>query len=244
MLVKYRKEEHLIALRDKGEMFFSPCKKFRGIEEEQKQKGMGDINDGGTHFPAEKVCMTSSDGSRTVLNNANISLIMKPALNTPTFCLREAETEFVSASYREKLRNQFPEHTHALIIDDEEEFLEQVRYHFRSKAFAHNIFYQDNFLYDFWEFLKFGQSIIRFYPPTANQKYYSEMMYVRNSGEKEYLRIDDSNFYRTMFRKDLFFIDQQEMRIVLPYEKIDNGKPYYIGAIKANIVKIDDLVGD
>ena len=119
-----------------------------------------------------------------------------------------------------------------------------MRYHFRSKAFAHNIFYQDNFLYDFWEFLKFGQSIIRFYPPTANQKYYSEMMYVRNSGEKEYLRIDDSNFYRTMFRKDLFFIDQQEMRIVLPYEKIDNGKPYYIGAIKANIVKIDDLVGD
>lgn len=75
-----------------------------------------------------------------VLNNANISVITDPALKIPAYCLCKTETEYISAIYREKLREQFPEHTHALIIEDEEEFLEQVRYRFRNKAFAHDIF--------------------------------------------------------------------------------------------------------
>ena len=227
----------------KGAMFFNPIKKFRELEEEQKKKGIGDANDGSIHATAEKAWISQSN-KMAVLNNANISVITDPALKIPAYCLRKTETEYISAIYREKLREQFPEHTHALIIEDEEEFLEQVRYRFRNKAFAHDIFYQDDFLLDFWNFLKCGQSDIMFYKPNAKKRYYSEMLFEHNSGTREYLRIDDSNFYRTAFRKDIFFSDQKEFRIVLPHEKIIAGKIYEVGAIRSTLVKIDDLVKD
>ena len=243
MLIKFGQEQHMVDLRDKGAMFFNPIKKFRELEEEQKKKGIGDANDGSIHATAEKVWISQSN-KMAVLNNANISVITDPALKIPAYCLRKTETEYISAIYREKLREQFPEHTHALIIEDEEEFIEQVRYRFRNKAFAHDIFYQDDFLLDFWDFLKFGQSNIRFYRPKTKGRNYFEMLIEHNSGAREYLRIDGSNFYRTAFRKDIFFSDQKEFRIVLPHEKIIAGKIYEVGAIRSTLVKIDDLVKD
>ena len=42
--------------------------------------------------------------------------------------------------------------------------------------------------------------------------------------------------------KTFFFKDQEEYRIVLPYEQIDKGKKYYIDPFPARVVKIDDLV--
>lgn len=181
MLIKFGQEQHMVDLRDKGAMFFNPIKKFRELEEEQKKKGIGDANDGSIHATAEKAWISQSN-KMAVLNNANISVITDPALKIPAYCLCKTETEYISAIYREKLREQFPEHTHALIIEDEEEFLEQVRYRFRNKAFAHDIFYQDDFLLDFWNFLKCGQSDIMFYKPNAKKRYYSEMLFEHNSG--------------------------------------------------------------
>lgn len=244
MLIKFGQEQHMVDLRDKGAMFFNPIKKFREFEEEQKKKGIGDANDGSIHTTAEKAWISQSN-KMAVLNNANISVITDPALKIPAYCLRKTETEYISATYCEKLREQFPEHTHALIIEDEEEFLEQVRYRFRNRAFAHTVFYQDNFYEDFWRFLKHDESAIRFYKHKKSKKqYYSEMIFEHNSGTREYLRIDDSNFYRTAFRKDIFFSDQKEFRIVLPHEKITAGKIYEVGAIRSTLVKIDDLVKD
>ena len=153
-----------------------------------------------------------------VLNNVNSWVRTDPSLKIPAYCLCKTETEYISASYREKFREQFPEHTHALIIEDEEEFLEQVRYRFRNKAFAHDIFYQDDFLLDFWNFLKCGQSDIMFYKPNAKKRYYSEMLFEHNSGTWEYFRIDDSNFYRNAFRTDILFSDHKELRSVYLHE--------------------------
>lgn len=55
-------------------------------------------------------------------------------------------------------------------------------------------------------------------------------------------RINDSNFYKTMFRKNTFFSNQVEYRVVLPYEKIGAGKQYSISPFNSTLCLIDDLV--
>ncbi len=243
MFIKYGIEEHLLNLKNKGEMYFCPCQQYREYEEKHKQKGLGDKYDGGLHSKAEKAWLRSlNNGVSIALNNVDVSVITAPASNTPAFCLRRTNSIYISSAYREILRTQFSEYTHALIIKDESRFLEQVRYKFRSKAFVHDVFYQDKLYIEFFKFLKNGSSEIRFYQPKAKRGYYLKTYLELNNEEKDTLVIDDSNYFRTMFRKDIFFANQKEFRIVLPYEKIDKGTIYSIDEIDSYLVKIDDLV--
>ena len=245
MFIKYGIKKHLTNLKNKGEMHFCPCKQYREFEEKQNQKGIGDKNDGGLYAMAEYSWVTFPDGSSVVLHNTYTSVIIESALKTPVFCLRISENQYITKSDREILHDQFPEYTHALLIRDENAFLKQVRYRFRSKAFAHEVFYQDQYFVDFIEFLKSGKSRMNFYQPKPKEKeYFGTMTLKPIDGKEEQFRIDNSNYYRTMFRKATFFSDQQEFRIVLPYERIDNGQNYQIGPIQSELVNIDDLIND
>ena len=86
---------------------------------------------------------------------------------------------------------------------------------------------------------------MNFYQPKPKEKeYFGTMTLKPIDGKEEQFRIDNSNYYRTMFRKATFFSDQQEFRIVLPYERIDNGQNYQIGPIQSELVNIDDLIND
>ena len=73
--------------------------------------------------------------------------------------------------------------------------------------------------------------------------YYMEIR-VQKVGDNtiERLFIDDSNYYKTMFRKDSFFSDQYEYRFVLPYEQIIAGKAFNISPFHAELRTIDELV--
>lgn len=244
MFIKYSTEQRLESFMKKGEMYFNPAQKYREIEEHYKLKGQGDKNDSGLHSIANTAFIMSPDGKVTVAHDVENSILMGPAKNTPVFCLKRADNEYISKSYRLELRKQFPEYTHALIIDDEKNYLENIRYSMRNKAFAHKVFYQDNYCLDFLSFLYSGDSDILFYPPKKKkQNYYAHMMATNNNGEKlQEIFIDDSNYYKTMFRKDTFFQSQQEYRIVLPREHITKGKIFIIHPFHARILPIDDLV--
>lgn len=246
MFVKLGQEKHLYDLMTKGEMFFNPCKYFRDLEEEQKQKGIGDGRDGAITAQTDSACFVSTEGRRSELNHSTLSVIVEQALPTPIFCMRKVDNEFISAEYRKKLKEQFPEHTHALIIRDEAEFLENIRYSFKNRVFAHSIFYQDRLTTDFISFLKNGSSDTRFYAPKPRQRYYMEAFYepIDKSEEGYRFFIDDTNFYKTMYKKDLYFSDQKEYRLVLPYEEIETGIPHNIEPFNAELVSIDELVRD
>lgn len=243
MLIKLGKAEHIYNLSNKGEMFFNTCKYFRDLEEEQLQKGIGDVNDGGVHAITEKVRIISPNFKKDIDEYVDAGFIVKPALNVPVFCLRKTESSAISYEMCNKIKNQFPKYTHALIIENEKEFLENVRYSFRNKAFAHKIFYQNGWYEDFLHFIYSGSSDIRFYPTRVKgNKYYADICLPENLYKKNTIRIDDSNFYRMMYRKDMFFEEQQEYRIVLPRETIEEGKVYTIKPFKAKICYIEDLI--
>lgn len=244
MFIKYGEEQHLVSLMENGAMFFNPCRYFRDLEAVQKQKGIGDGNDGGVVSKCVNLRMVAPDGKEYVAHDSSVSFIVEPALKTPVFCLRKTNTEYISANYREKLRSQFPKHTHALIIRDESEFKENVRYGLLNKAFAHTVFYEKQFTIGFYDFLKNGSSDIRFIDPeNTGAMPYLEMHYKRIGDDRvERLIIDGSNYYKTMFRKDIFFSDQCEYRFVLPYEQISEGKSFSISPFHAKLCAIDDLV--
>ena len=244
MFIKYGEEQHLVSLMNKGDMYFNPCKYFRDLEDVQKRRGIGDGNDGGMVSEFKNLRMLASNGEERIAHDSNISLIVEPALRTPVFCLRKTDTERISNDYREKLRFQFPKHTHALIIRDESEFKENVRYSLQNKAFAHTVFYETQFMKEFFDFLKSGSSDIQFYDPkSVGAMYYMEICFRKADDDNiERLFIDNSNYYKTMFRKDSFFSDQCEYRLVLPYEQINAGKAFSISPFHAELRVIDDLV--
>lgn len=164
MFIKYSTEQRLKDFSEKGEMYFSPAKKFREIEEKQKLKGQGDQHDSGLHSMASTVILEQSDGRSVVAHDVDNSILMGPAKDTPVFCLKCSNTEFITREYYEEIKTQFPEYTHALIIDNENKFLENIRFSFRNKAFSHKVFYQNEYFVDFVDFMYSGISDIRFYP--------------------------------------------------------------------------------
>ena len=249
MFIKYGAENHLSDLMTKGEIYLNPCKYFRALEREQMLKGIGDGKDGGITLPVASVTAKSNESNQVFhQDDVEMHFIVESCATTPIFCLRRDESEFITHEYRELLADQFPKHTHALIIRDEEQFLENIRYNFKSRAFAHDIFYQDRLSVELFNFWKKGESDIRFYAPRTRNRYYAKVkympIYVKDSKIRinEDFYIDDSNCYRTMFAKSIFFEDQKEYRIVFPYEELDCGKKYTISQFDAELVKIDSLV--
>ena len=156
----------------------------------------------------------------------------------------QASSPIISIHERELIREQFPDHTHALVIPEEKDFLDSVQNSFDQKAFSHRIFYQDKFYTDFLEFLCRGKSDTKFIEPEASSNYYADFFMIPENRDipPTHCRINDSNFYKTMFRKNTFFSNQVEYRVVLPYEKIGAGKQYSISPFNSTLCLIDDLV--
>lgn len=177
MIVKYGEEQHLLNLMTKWQIFFNLCKYFRDLEEKQLKKGIADQNDGGISASSVKVIVETNDG--TVYNNTSMDFvfIVNHCLKTPIFCMKKTISEIITARERIKLRDQFPNHTHALIIEDEDAFLENIRYNFRNKAFSHVIFYQNEFLTDITDFLINGKSNTRFYEPKKSQDIMQKLLW-------------------------------------------------------------------
>ena len=244
MFIKYGAEGHLRALMEQGQMYMNPCKYFRDLEASQLLKGIGDCNDGGIITDEGNVVLKHRNGSYYEIPNQSIAFIVEPCLHIPVFCLKQSERSTLSLADREVLREQFPTHTHALVIDDEFSFFENIRISFAGNAFCHSIFYQDKFFVDFLEFLEGGKSDVQFNNPKPTPRYYAEMISLPNdpNDRAHRFRIDDTNYFKTMFRKGTFFESQKEYRIVLPYERVDAGKIFNIQPIKAKLYKIDDLV--
>lgn len=96
MFIKYSTVQYLKNLVEKGEMYFNPAKKFRELEERQKLKGQGDRHDSGLHSRANAAILERPDGCFVAVRNLDNSVIMGPAQDTPVFCLKCADTEFIT----------------------------------------------------------------------------------------------------------------------------------------------------
>lgn len=237
MFVKFGEKEHMLSLKENGAMWFNPCKKFR---EWEKEDGIKDCDDGGIRAPAETIRIVDQEGNTKVAKDISFGLTVEPAYKVPVFCLYQTSENFLSDEKIRKIRQKFPDYDSALLIEDEFAFLENVRYSFKSRAFCHTIFYQDKYEMEFVDFLEKGESDVSFYKPQKKNRYYADVKYDPLDGKGKFcsFRIDDSNFYKTMFTKHLDYQDQNEYRIVLPYERIDGGTSFTIQPFEAKLISI------
>ena len=235
MFLKFGKREHIEKLK-KGYMWFNPCIKFRQWENDDM---IYDPFDGGIAFQSSIV--HSKD---LQLNNLKFSSIIEPAKNTPIYCLKYvAEYEDLHDGISELIRQQ-PEYDTVFIIDNEEKFLSQVSYRFNKKVFVHKVFYQDVLGTDFVNFIFNGVSDINFISPIKQRKYYMEIKTSLNNQADEYIKIDDSNYFKTMYSKGLKYSKQNEYRLVLPWIRINEGTSFYVRPIDGIIKPISTLIGD
>ena len=241
MFIKLGQEKFLSKMRTDGELLFRPCQQFREFEEKQMQKGIGDKNDGGLY--AKAITCKISKGEKVILQeNVKSGFICEECRYTPMFCITQCEAEYIPKKEYIKLKEQFPNYTHALLIENEQAFLENIRFHFKSRAFAHSVFYQDDFYIDFLQFLLNGKSDIAFYVPKKTKSYYFQACFEDMNGNKTEWVPDKSNVYRTMYKKMKFFENQKEYRVVLPYESWIQEKVCKIEPVESKLVKIEDLI--
>ena len=238
MFIKFGIKQHLENLMTNGAMWFNPCIKFR---EWKITEGIKDSQDGGFKLTAEYTHFFDTAGNFICSGNKRIGLIMNPAQQTPIFCLYKANDKIEIINSIADIKAEFPNYDYALIIDNEYEFLENIRFSFRNKAFCHKIFYQDELSVEFVDFLFDGTSDTLFFKPKNKVNPYAYCEYRPLNGVPRRLNIDDSNFYKTMYSKNLNYSKQSEYRIVLPYNKIKEGKYFYIKPFKADLIQISNL---
>ena len=114
---------------------------------------------------------------------------------------------------------------------------------FQGKAFAHQVIYEGDVLTtNFYEFIKTGESDISFNQLEKQEGEYEIWHYFPIHGQKEEVKINNINAHKTIYRKNIFFESQKEYRIVLPYERIEDGCIYKIEPFQAELIRLDDLI--
>lgn len=238
MFIKFGKKQHLNDFRNKGEMWFNPCQYFRELDQDD---GISDPDDGGLNIEAIEARIIDQKGNSTLLNNISLRNVAEPTYKTPMFCLYQTDNKKIKHDDYSNIKKEFPDYTHALIIEDEIGFLENVRFSLRSKAFCHNVFYQDVFYVEYIRFLRSGRSDVNFYIPKRRDRYYAILKYqesVNDDSDFTTFYIDDTNVYKTMYSKKLKYKNQNEYRIVLPYEQIEKGQTFFIKPFDAELIEL------
>ena len=231
-LLKFGKREHLESLVN-GNIYFSNAITFWGIEDKLKIKGQGDILEAGTRMFAQKITMHNPETNEVIAEcgKANGLVRIEPAEKMPVFCMfavyeKDCKEDIdgktvinLSDDKKQTIQKHFPNADAVAIIPNPEIFIEDIRKSIGTAIKAENVHY---FHIDKGFDTKDGQ--------TAMDMEYMRYLVqdvppVKSNRETRYTFYADYA-YRILFCKDIFFEKEQEYRIVLPDETIENGKSY------------------
>lgn len=231
-LLKFGKREHLESLVQ-GNIYCSNAVTFWGIEDKLKIKGQGDILEAGTRMFAQKMVMQHPDTKEVIAEcgKANGLVRVEPAEKMPVFCMFAVYEEDckedddgriminLSDDKKQTIRAHFPNADAVAIIPNPEVFIEDIRNSIGTEIKAENVHY---FHIDKGFDTKDGQTAM-------DMEYMKYLMQdvppVKDYKGTRYTFYADYAF-RVLFCKDVFFEKEQEYRIVLPNEVIEEGKSY------------------
>lgn len=231
-LLKFGKREHLESLVN-GNLYCSNAITFWGIEDKLKIKGQGDILEAGTRMFAQKMIMHHPDTNEVVaeFGKANGLVRIEPAEKIPVFCMFAVYEDdckmdndgnvviSLSEEKKQTIRKHFPNADAVAVIPNSEVFIDDIRKSIGTDIKAESVHY---FHIDKGFNTKDGQTAM-------DMEYMKYVMQdttpVKVDGATRYTFYADYAF-RVLFCKDVFFDKEQEYRIVLPNETIENGKSY------------------
>lgn len=220
-MVKYGEKEHLEQLIG-GKIRFAPAKAYIEIEETQHQKGQGDLLEGKVRIKADRMRRFHLETNELIQEGQScVILLSVPDIKRmPVFCLSQYDDSSIQnykddenytiAISEEKLagiRADFPKATHALVILDPDEFINDVQSIPNHRIVGDSIRYYD---YDInplqmFMFLSFGDETVQ-------------------TGGPFTMSYEDR--FRLLLRKDKDFSNQNEYRFIEIDETIDDPEFY------------------
>lgn len=218
-MIKYGKEQHLQQIVD-GKLRFAPSQTYIKIEEQQHNRGQGDLLEGKMKIKLESLRLHNPKTNNFIceLPKSTGIISIQDVNNIPIFCLSQYSIEDIKiingedviVLNREKLesiKKDIPEATHALIIIEPEKFISDVRGILGYEIISDGIHYYDYNIntMEMLMFLTTGCTEIK-----TNQK----------------LSMTYENRYRHLLCKDIDFETQQEYRFVVLNELITEPKFY------------------
>ena len=248
ILLKFGRKEHLKSFAD-GNLYCSNAKTFWNIEEELKLKGQGDKLEAGSMIYAQRAWFYNKDNNELFAEyNTLRSLIhIEPAEYMPVFCMYEvAENDCIRngngtiqikipADKIQIIKNHFPNADGVVVIHNPDVFLrdiistinhpikvDRVHYYNIDKGFE----CEDGKKANDFGYVRY---IMQDSPAEIKNGMTTYSLYAENA-------------YRVLFCKDIFFADEQEYRIVLPDEIINEGTLYPVNlSTKYKVEDIDCL---
>lgn len=249
-LLKFGKKENISSIQ-RGELWFSTAETFHKIEEDLV-RGQGDKLEAGMLIPATSVQFTPYDtGITTKLSGVrfNFSIFIEPVKKSPVYCLFACYDKDVDTSGNIKLSSEiqdsicehFPEANAVAIISEPDSFVEDVvksihgtedntRLDCRADSVRYYNMYGIDAIYEGKPTKAIDMEFLNFI--TQDREPVKE-------GNGSVQVIYESDAWRHLLCKDVFFKQEQEFRFILPEEKIDGGSLYKVDV--PDNVKIMDL---
>lgn len=138
IFIKFGKAEHLKSIAE-GNLRFSPAKTYIDIEKKEANDTQGDRLEGKTLTHLKNATFTSYETgkSRSISGNILMEMNYEGVEELPIFCISFVDVELIEDSngrntiavpedYVVKMREDFSETTHALIIIDYDDFISSV----------------------------------------------------------------------------------------------------------------------
>lgn len=228
VFIKYGQKEHLEQLVS-GSIRFAPTEDYISTEKSTGVKGQGDSDEGKLHIKSTRTVLQPHDGasSATIIPDLRACLSFEDVNRLPVFCLSQySEEDMVNEQIlklpKEKvdvIKHDFPKATHALIIQEPETFISDVK-KVSEDVDSNEIKYFD-YNYLWLDMLSFITS---------------------TSKDSKCFSLTTENIYRQLYCKNDTLKAQQEYRFILLDRYIDKAifLPFKFSS-KYKIVPIDDL---
>lgn len=206
IFVKYGKKEHLQQIVD-GSLRFSPSQNYVKMEELLHNKGQGDLLEGKMLLQIEggQLYDPETNELRGILPKCRILINIQDVNNMPVFCLSSYSISVdnmlsLEHEHLDSIKSDFPDATHALIIQSPDTFIEDVKSIIGHKIVSDHIRYYD-------------------YSINTMQMY----MYLTTGDEKivHNSSMTYDNRYRHLLCKDISFSNQKEYRFIITDELIE-----------------------
>jgi predicted SprT family Zn-dependent metalloprotease len=231
-LLKFGRSEHINSFIE-GKLYCSNAETFWGIEDRLKLRGQGDRLEASSMIFAKNVLIQSHDDNSDVARIGRFNGLVRyePAKKIPVFCLFailnnecyidiDGNLKFNLADRtKQVIREHFPNADSVAIISNPSQFLSDIQSSIGYEI-KHELVHYYN-IYKGFETNDGEQAMDMDYMRYLSQ----DVLPIVINGTTQYSFCADY-VYRALLCKDVYFEDEQEYRIVLPTETIDNGKTY------------------
>jgi len=245
LFLKFGKKEHLKSFAN-GDLFFSNAKVFWGIEDAIKLKGQGDRLEASSMFHAEKVIGYSLDNQERFVDMGRCHGLVRydTAEKIPVLCLFAVHSDDcivdsngkigikLTPETKKVIQKHFPNADAVAIIKNPGRFLFDIEMSI-DKEIEH----------DLVRYFHIEEGIQIDNGNVAMDLQYMEYLTkdtppVRMNGLKR-LVFSADYIFRILFCKDVYFEEEQEYRLLLPKETIDENKIYPVKYTQK--IEIEDL---